>query len=107
MNFQLCDQLRDSNNVFYAFRIDGHFDVVTTRVMKPVPKGNGAEKLRPASRNFDSTSCGEPWWEYGRRRSLPRSAFPDTTSIFYRTIGKAATTFSTAGLQRSKSMAVR
>jgi acetolactate decarboxylase len=34
-----CDQLRDSNNVFYAFRVNGSFNVVKTRVMNPVPKG--------------------------------------------------------------------
>ena len=36
---QVCDQLRDSNNVFYAFRVNGTFDTVKTRVMKPVPEG--------------------------------------------------------------------
>jgi acetolactate decarboxylase len=36
---QACDQLRDSNNVFYAFRVNGTFHTVKTRVMKPVPEG--------------------------------------------------------------------
>jgi acetolactate decarboxylase len=36
---QACDQLRDSNNVFYAFRVNGRFHAVKTRVMKPVAKG--------------------------------------------------------------------
>jgi acetolactate decarboxylase len=36
---QVCDQLRDSNNVFYAFRVNGTFHAVNTRVMKPVPEG--------------------------------------------------------------------
>ena len=36
---QVCDQLRDSNNVFYAFRVSGMFQAVKTRVMKSVPKG--------------------------------------------------------------------
>jgi acetolactate decarboxylase len=36
---QVCDQLRDSNNVFYAFRANGTFHAVRTRVMKPVPEG--------------------------------------------------------------------
>jgi acetolactate decarboxylase len=36
---RVCDQLRDSNNVFYAFRATGTFQAVKTRVMKPVPEG--------------------------------------------------------------------
>jgi acetolactate decarboxylase len=36
---QVCDQLRDSNNIFYAFRANGTFHAVRTRVMKPVPEG--------------------------------------------------------------------
>ena len=36
---QVCDQLRDSNNVFYAFRVNGTFHAVNTRVMKPVSEG--------------------------------------------------------------------
>ena len=47
-----CDQLRDSNNVFYAFRVDGLFDVVKTRVMKPVPKGTGLKKAASGQREF-------------------------------------------------------
>jgi acetolactate decarboxylase len=35
----VCDQLRESNNVFYAFRVNGIFHAVKTRVMKPVPEG--------------------------------------------------------------------
>jgi acetolactate decarboxylase len=37
----VCDELRDSNNVFYAFRIEGRFSFVKTRVMKAVPEGTG------------------------------------------------------------------
>ena len=47
-----CDQLRDSNNVFYAFRLSGHFDVVKTRVMKSVPKGTGLKKAASGQREF-------------------------------------------------------
>ena len=49
---QVCDQLRDSNNVFYAFRVTGHFHVVKTRVMKPVPKGTGLKKAASAQQEF-------------------------------------------------------
>ena len=59
---QVCDQLRDSNNVFYAFRVNGYFNAVRTRVMKPVPKGTGLKKaasgqqadLIKAERSHDS-----------------------------------------------------
>lgn len=49
---QICDQLRDSNNVFYAFRVNGDFDVVKTRVMKPVPKGTGLKKAASGQQEF-------------------------------------------------------
>jgi acetolactate decarboxylase len=37
----VCDQLRDSDNVFYAFRVEGRYSRVKTRVMKAVPEGTG------------------------------------------------------------------
>jgi acetolactate decarboxylase len=43
-----CDQLRDSENLFYAFRIDGIFSLVKTRVMKPVPEGTGLKAAASA-----------------------------------------------------------
>jgi acetolactate decarboxylase len=33
------DQLRDSQNVFYAIRVDGEFDTVHTRSVKQTPEG--------------------------------------------------------------------
>ena len=36
-----CNRLRDSQNVFYAFRAEGRFSLVETRVMKAVPEGTG------------------------------------------------------------------
>lgn len=47
-----CDQLRDSNNVFYAFRVNGSFHTVKTRVMKPVPKGTGLKKAASSQQEF-------------------------------------------------------
>lgn len=47
-----CDQFRDSNNVFYAFRVNGNFDAVKTRVMKPVPKGTGLKKAASGQQEF-------------------------------------------------------
>lgn len=37
----LCDAMRGSENLFYAFRIDGHFDTVNVRVMRQVGHGTG------------------------------------------------------------------
>ena len=34
----VCDELRSSGNVFYAFRVEGRFSLVKTRVMKVVPR---------------------------------------------------------------------
>lgn len=36
-----CDGLRSSENVFYAFRVEGKFSFVKTRIMKAVPEGTG------------------------------------------------------------------
>jgi acetolactate decarboxylase len=49
---QICDQLRDSDNVFYAFRVNGYFDAVKARVMKPVPKGTGLKKAASGQQDF-------------------------------------------------------
>ena len=35
----ICDRYRDSENLFYAFRIDGHFDQVHTRAMQATMDG--------------------------------------------------------------------
>jgi acetolactate decarboxylase len=37
----LCDAMRASENLFYAFRIDGQFDKVSARVMRPAGHGTG------------------------------------------------------------------
>lgn len=49
---QVCDQLRDSDNVFYAFRVDGRFHAVKTRVVKPVPKGTGLKTAASGQQEF-------------------------------------------------------
>jgi len=48
----VCDQLRVSQNLFYAFRIDGTFSLVNTRVMKPVPEGTGLKAAASAQQEF-------------------------------------------------------
>ena len=35
-----CDEHRSSNNIFYAFRLDGHFSCIRTRAVSP-PKDHG------------------------------------------------------------------
>jgi acetolactate decarboxylase len=48
----VCDRLRDSNNVFYAFRVNGSFRAVKTRVMKSVPKGTGLKTAASVQQEF-------------------------------------------------------
>jgi acetolactate decarboxylase len=49
---QACDQLRDSNNVFYAFRVNGSFHTVKTRVMKCVPEGTPLKRAASGQQEF-------------------------------------------------------
>jgi len=47
-----CDQLRDSNNIFYAFRVRGTFHTVKTRAMRPVSEGTTLKTAASAQREF-------------------------------------------------------
>jgi acetolactate decarboxylase len=47
-----CDQLRDSNNLFYAFRVSGMFHTVKTRVMRPVVEGTTLTMAASAQQEF-------------------------------------------------------
>jgi acetolactate decarboxylase len=47
-----CDRLRDSNNVFYAFRARGMFRAVKTRVMRPVSEGTTLKTAASAQQEF-------------------------------------------------------
>ncbi len=47
-----CDDLRKSENVFYAFRVDGTFPSVKTRVMKAVHEGVGLKAAASAQEEF-------------------------------------------------------
>jgi len=49
----LCDALRSSENVFYAFRIEGTFSLVKTRVMKAVPHGTGLKAASSGQEEFN------------------------------------------------------
>ena len=47
-----CDGLRSSENVFYAFRVEGKFSFVKTRVMKAVPQGTGLKAASSGQEEF-------------------------------------------------------
>jgi acetolactate decarboxylase len=48
----ICNGLRASDNVFYAFRIEGGFSLVKTRVMKPVPEGTDLKAAASKQEEF-------------------------------------------------------
>ena len=47
-----CDGLHTSENVFYAFRVEGKFSFVKTRVMKAVPQGFGLKAASSGQKEF-------------------------------------------------------
>jgi acetolactate decarboxylase len=47
------DRLRDSDNVFYAVRVDGEFDAVRTRSVRPTPEGVPLVAAAARQREFD------------------------------------------------------
>jgi acetolactate decarboxylase len=49
----ICDGLRSSENVFYAFRVEGKFSLVKTRVMKAVPQGTGLKAASSGQEEFN------------------------------------------------------
>jgi acetolactate decarboxylase len=48
----VCDGLRSSENVFYAFRVEGKFSFVKTRVMKAVTQGTGLKAASSGQEEF-------------------------------------------------------
>jgi acetolactate decarboxylase len=48
----VCDALRSTENVFYAFRVDGKFSFVKARVMKAVPHGTGLKTASSGQEEF-------------------------------------------------------
>jgi len=52
---KMCDQYRDSDNLFYAIRIDGHFEHVHTRAMKATLDGLPLAKASAIQPEFDFT----------------------------------------------------
>jgi acetolactate decarboxylase len=47
-----CDELRESNNVFYALRVEGRFPFVKARVMKAVTEGTGLKSAASGQEEF-------------------------------------------------------
>jgi acetolactate decarboxylase len=50
---RICDQYRDSDNLFYAFRIDGRFGHIHTRAMKATLDGLPLAKAAAIQPEFD------------------------------------------------------
>jgi acetolactate decarboxylase len=48
----VCDALRSSANLFYAFRVEGKFSLIKTRVMKAVPHGTGLKAASSGQEEF-------------------------------------------------------
>jgi acetolactate decarboxylase len=52
---KICDRYRDSDNLFYAFRIDGHFGHVHTRAMRETLDGLPLAKAAEIQPEFEFT----------------------------------------------------
>jgi acetolactate decarboxylase len=50
---KICDRYRDSENLFYAYRIDGHFEHVHTRAMKATLDGLPLAKAAAIQPEFE------------------------------------------------------
>ena len=48
----VCDELRDSDNIFYAFRVEGRFSLMKTRAMKAVPQGTNLKAAASGQQEF-------------------------------------------------------
>jgi acetolactate decarboxylase len=70
------DSLRDSDNVFFALRVDGHFDYVHTRAMCRTEEGVPlveAAAVQPEFKYHDLTGTLVGFWtpEYARTLNVP------------------------------------
>src|ERR1700687_4917809 len=75
----VCDDFRDSDNVFYAFRVDGRFSLMKTRVMKAVPEGTNLKTAASAQQEFvfqDISGTLVGLWSPGFAGSLKFSRAP-------------------------------
>jgi hypothetical protein len=90
------DRLRDSQNVFYAVRVDGEFDAVQTRSVRPTPEG--VPLVQAASRQQEYQLAGVRgtlvgFWSPGYLRTI---LVPGTTSTSSPTTGGRAAICSAA-----------
>jgi acetolactate decarboxylase len=79
---QICDKYRDSDNLFYAFRIDGHFTHIHTRAMKATLDGLPLAKAAAIQRSSTSKKSTAHSWVFGRLNSRAPSTSLVTTSTF-------------------------
>jgi len=95
----VCDGLRDSANVFYAFRLDGQFSLMKTRVMNAVTQGTTLKAAASGQEEFlfenvNGTLVGI--WSPSFAGSF---TVPGYTFTFYQRIDKKAGTSWNARLQ--------
>jgi acetolactate decarboxylase len=97
----LCDAMRVSENLFYAFRIDGQFDTVRARVLRPVGHGTGLANAaqRQEELTFQKVAGAiVGLWTPGYASSF---RYRDTTSTSSRMTAPAEGTYSTVRLTTS------
>jgi acetolactate decarboxylase len=71
-----CDRHRESENLFYAFRVDGTFEHMHTRAVAPVPQGTklvDAAKIQPEFHFTDVEGTLVCFWApfYSRSFNIP------------------------------------
>jgi acetolactate decarboxylase len=71
----VCDRLRDSQNAFYAFRVEGRFSFVKTRLMKAVHEGTELKGAAARQKEFDFE------YQQGTLIGLWSPGFAETLSI--------------------------
>ena len=92
----VCDALRETDNVFYAFRVDGVFGSLRTRVMRPVTDGTRLKDASGGQAEFELADQEERWSGSGLQVLQDRSLCRVITSISFRRTEAAAAMFSAA-----------
>jgi acetolactate decarboxylase len=89
-----CDRHRDSNNVFYAFRLDGRFAHLRARAVNP-PAPMRTWWTRPSRRaNSSLRTLTGRWSGFGHQDSQAPSRYPAIISTSCRTTANMAGTCS-------------
>ena len=76
-----CDPHRESDNLFYALRVDGFFARIHTRAVKAPLQAPGLRLRHRRSWNSTSQISRALWCASGRHAIRALSAFPGITSI--------------------------